>query len=220
MDRGSAGSPPVAQGGTGGSTTEGGATDQGLAGGNAGELVDGGAGGASGAGPAPVVPTFEVPTVAASPVDPIINITGYAWAIAVGDTNADGHLDLVSGRDFDGAAVALGKGDGTFHFVGDQPGTKQPGQKTVFGLSLADFDRDGDLDLAIASSFPGQSIAPRIGLLSNDGSGAFGEAKEFLLKGQAELGFGHIASADFNADGWLDIAAGSGASLNVLLNDH
>ena len=86
---------------------------------------------------------------------------------------------------------------------------------------MADFDRDGDLDLAIATSFPNDSaIAPRIGLLTNDGTGAFSEAKEFLLEGQALLGFGHIVAADFDADGWLDLASGSGSSLSLLSNDH
>jgi hypothetical protein len=159
-DYGSAGSVVVTQAGAGGAVGGGGSPDPGLvAGAGVGGAVDPNDGGAGGEAPAVRVPTF-VAAADGMPVQPIVRGVDYAWELAVGDLNGDGHLDLVSGRDFDGAAVALGKGDGTFQSAGLYAGTTQSEDTSVFGLGLVDLDRDGDLDLAIATSFPGVIRSP------------------------------------------------------------
>jgi len=77
--------------------------------------------------------------------DSTATFDGFDWpyALALGDVNLDGHLDLaVSNRSDDFNSLLLGSGDGTF-----------PVRREVmsfgrsFAVSLADVDRDGRIDL-------------------------------------------------------------------------
>src|SRR5262249_47187546 len=76
---------------------------------------------------------------------------GFLWssAIAAGDLNADGKLDLVeTGGDSDSYLnVMLGHGDGTF-----DSSTSGPYSGRFNSLALADFDGDGNTDLVAGGS--------------------------------------------------------------------
>jgi Bacterial Ig-like domain/FG-GAP-like repeat len=79
-------------------------------------------------------------------------------------------------------------------------------------LSAGDMDNDGNIDLAI-------SALDSVVVMMNDGSGQFVRDSSYIV-GSAPW---YITTADFNADGWLDIAnvdQGAGAnSVSVLMNN-
>lgn len=87
------------------------------------------------------------------------------WGI--GDFNVDGKLDVAISIDSGNQkylAVAAGKGDGSFQMVRTYMGLVRPGHLTV-----ADFNLDTKLDLAIATQ-------SGLEVVSNDGAGVFGNS--------------------------------------------
>ncbi len=113
-----------------------------------------------------------------------------ATAVAIGDFNNDGKLD-VAWTASNGLNVSLGNGNGTF-----QP----PIVTSGFGGSLiqlvtGDFNGDGNLDLALGGDWG-------VTVLLGDGKGGFTESSyiDAFTGGNAGIGV-----ADFNHDGRLDI---------------
>jgi hypothetical protein len=120
-----------------------------------------------------------------------------ANALAVGDFNHDGKIDLavVSGCcPNGGVSILLGNGDGTFlpsinYSAGEQP----------LSVVAADFNRDGNLDLAVANS-----LSNYISILIGNGDGTFKPAVQGpLLPGPENF----VAVGDFNHDGKIDLVA-------------
>jgi hypothetical protein len=123
-----------------------------------------------------------------------INIPG-ASSIQIGDVNHDSKPDLVvgdfhpnhyhSGRIW----VLLGKGDGSFLTP-----MLFPSGTLNKSLILADFNRDGNLDVASSSG-------NRLAVLLGNGDGTFG-GKTVVFAGSNPLG---LAAGDFRGSGSLDI---------------
>jgi hypothetical protein len=119
-------------------------------------------------------------------------------AIAVGDFNGDGKLDLAvtstqSGTGYStDVQVLLGNGDGTFrsaisYAVGEAPDSVQ----------TADINHDGKLDIVTASG-----MNDTVSILLGNGDGTFQPA--LTLPSPPDPIY--VAIADFNHDGKLDIA--------------
>ena len=115
--------------------------------------------------------------------------------IAIADLDHNGTLDLaVSAAGDEGVTILLGKGDGTFGNSTFYPTNGVGGGP--FAVVVADFNRDGSPDLALACL---QNVA----LLYGRGDGTFESAVPVKLKDEVmSLGVG-----DFNKDGAPDLAA-------------
>jgi hypothetical protein len=124
-----------------------------------------------------------------------------ANSVVVIDFNGDGKLDLVfSGAENTstrqhGVAVSLGNGDGTFQSAVYYPTSDN---YQLQSLVIADFNRDGLLDVATVGS---QGIWLFFGVVS----GQLQQGINIEPKGQAANNV--LVGADFNGDGFEDLVA-------------
>jgi hypothetical protein len=130
-------------------------------------------------------------------------------AVALGDVNGDGMIDLaISAGVWPGRPpllVYLGNGGQDWNASPGGHPASPPGM--VFeGVEIADLDRDGKLDLVAVSHHDAG-----IHVWRGDGKGAWEACADTGLPGgRSELRGWGLAVADLNRDGRLDIAAGFG----------
>jgi hypothetical protein len=122
-------------------------------------------------------------------------------AIAIGDFNKDGNLDVVVDHTKKGESgwrgtlySYLGAGDGTFKVAQRTPGI-------VFAevMTTGDFNGDGNLDLLLAMEDQVRAPMP---MFPGKGDGTFGPSVR-----NDERGGYFITTADVNGDGKLDVVA-------------
>lgn len=143
-------------------------------------------------------------------------------AVTLADLNNDARLDLltvnVSGNFYDGQIVVrLGNGAGGFGALVTYPTL----QSKPRSFTVADFNVDGNLDVAVTHDFP-QLI---VSILFGNGSGALGTPQHYPLQGNGTF-YGEVrhevAAGDFNNDGKPDLAVtnfhGALNSVSFLLN--
>ena len=126
-------------------------------------------------------------------------------ALATGDVNLDGNIDLV-GADFD-LFVLLGNGDGTFQ-------TAVPYAAGLAPISVTVADVDGDeLPDLICANFADATVS----VLPGNGDGTFQAAESFGV-GQNPIS---VAVGDLNGDGKLDLVSANrdDNTVSVLLGD-
>jgi len=147
------------------------------------------------------------------------SIKGLPRSIQSADLDQDGDIDLITTHAADRdegiekalIGIHLNRGDGSFaSSYREEENLYRPNQ-----VAAADFDLDGDIDLALADGLGGL-----LHLFRNDGQA------QFTLEsgsGYGVWGFsGYIASGDMNGDGYPDLVATRGHRQNrvsVLLND-
>lgn len=127
-----------------------------------------------------------------------ININEY-HSVKTDDINGDGHIDIIAANstsDTQGG-IQIWLGDGKGNWIGEAGPVKT---NVYMGVALADFDKDGNIDLAGA------------------GWGAYGSLRVWLGDGRggwspiAPLDVGNyfgLTTGDLNGDGNLDLLAGS-----------
>jgi len=140
-----------------------------------------------------------------------------------GDFNGDGKTDLVllSYSPFStqnsSVTTLLGNGDGTFTASAtSQAFSQQPvdGDYSGESIAAADFNGDGNLDLAIVGANQTQGI---VTILLGNGDGTFQAAKTNI---EANSGLSIVATGDFNGDGIPDlVAVDYGAGAMILLGN-
>lgn len=133
-----------------------------------------------------------------------IDVNTFPYSFALGDFNRDGNKDLAVGGSNTELSILLGLGDGTF----GAPAVMQlvPGGD-LFSASndvdIADFNRDGIEDLTVPLG-NGRGTAIVLG----NGDGTF-RVFTRILEDAVSAPQGQ-AVADYNGDGFLDIARGMG----------
>ena len=129
---------------------------------------------------------------------------GVDWSLtpSFADIDGDGDGDLLVAADFWESRVLLNAGDGTFTELTGDAIAGQRGRASALG----DYDNDGDIDWFLG--------ADRGRLFWNDGSGVFMASGTDVSSVPASA----ACAADFDRDGWLDIAQVGEGGLGLLRN--
>lgn len=138
-----------------------------------------------------------------------------AGGVVTADLNGDGNEDIVVGDSTGGLNyVALGNGDGSFgDGTGDNYNYTSGG--TVAGLVKADFNHDGNVDVAdLGISFGNTNLVIDYGA----GDGTFSSN---YTNSNGSNNYRVLAVGDLNEDGWDDIVAGNSSTnqVSVFLNN-
>ena len=133
------------------------------------------------------------------------------FAIVAADFNGDGNLDLaIANSTTQTVTLLMGTGTGTFNPASGSPFTTLSNPQS---LAIGDFDKDGNIDLAIADA--GANVQTWLG----DGSGGFkSKTGHTVAAGTTPYS---VAVADFNGDGNSDLAIcyNSTSNIKILLGD-
>ena len=127
-------------------------------------------------------------------------------AIAIGDFNGDGHLDLIVANQYQcnncntgGVSVLLGNGDGTFQ----APVSYSSGGVAATGLAVGDLNGDRHLDVVVTNQYQCQNCGSgQASVLLGKGDGTLRNPVSYSSGGYAALS---VAIGDVNGDSKPDL---------------
>jgi VCBS repeat protein len=152
---------------------------------------------------------------AGQPKQIVLFFTGHVSNVVAADFNRDGKMDIayLSLTDQNRVTVQLGDGNGTFQAP---KVVTSAGFTTLFTTyAIGDFNNDGILDFAVEEF-------GLIDVLLGDGHGNFTSTGSFFEGIGSNFPFvPSLVLADFNGDGFLDVAApdGFGETTSLLLGN-
>jgi hypothetical protein len=132
-------------------------------------------------------------------------------SVAIGDFNGDGSADVVVANQCSTSdcksggslSVLLGNGDGTLRAAQ----TYSSGAYTALSVAIADFNKDGNLDLAVANQCHDSKCQNgAVSVLLGNGNGTFQPAQIYASAGYYT---NSVVVGDFNGDGSPDLALAS-----------
>jgi trimeric autotransporter adhesin len=129
-------------------------------------------------------------------------------AIASGDFNGDGNLDLaIANGNSNTATILLGNGNGTFTAAASPATGNSPSS-----LAVGDFNGDGKLDLAVTNATDNT-----VTMLLGNGDGTFKAAASPVTGNRPSA----IAAGDFKGNGKVDLAVANAAgnTITILLGN-
>jgi hypothetical protein len=133
---------------------------------------------------------------------------------AVGDVDGDGDPDLMGETSTSG--IAWMENDLPGGWTGAEFFAPSPDQGPSGDFTLADFDRDGDLDL-LAGMLQSSPTEPRLSLFENDvATDPFAWTERPIEPTGTHLA--HLRAADFDRDGDPDVVAAAGGELQGWAN--
>jgi len=149
-------------------------------------------------------------------VAPSITVGNIPSALATGDFNGDGKIDIaVANEGASSVTILLNDGHGGFTPV---PSTV-PVEDFPNSIAVGDFNRDGKLDLAVTNSgilvcSPAGCQASAVSIRLGNGDGTFTAAASIEGSGNTPE---RVTAADLNRDGILDLVLESDAFPYVLI---
>jgi hypothetical protein len=156
-------------------------------------------------------------TSSVNAVLPPLTLSRGTLVAALADVNNDGNIDLVRGNYYhrleyftdhgDRCEVLLGDGKG--HFTPVPGALSELGLVNTTGFSFLDYDRDGNIDLFVATWFKDytNNVWDQGYLMKGNGDGTFTNVTTQAGITQKEPMYG-CSVVDWNNDGWPDIATG------------
>ncbi|MBT3271245.1 CRTAC1 family protein [Candidatus Poribacteria bacterium] len=137
-------------------------------------------------------------------------LPSHGLGVVIGDVDDDGDVDIYVANDLDPNFLLLNEGDGTFVENAMLAGVAMSAvgkEEAGMGVAMADYDNDGDLDIAV-TNFQSETYT----LYRNDGDAIFTDITAVSRVGEATyapLGWG-VGLHDFDNDGWRDLFFANG----------